>query len=98
MTTPASLYFLKRISITYSGDAYSFQCGMQLLMWDEEWSYYWWVGQVNVVVSLVLKLLFLSYTLKNFLLGCYSVAVGKISVVVWAGDYRDVSGLGGLML
>ena len=53
---------------------------------------------MNVVVSLVLELLFLSHTLKNFLLGCYSVAVGKISVVVWAGDYRDVSGLGGLML
>ena len=26
---------LKRISIRYSGDAYSFQCGMQLLMWGE---------------------------------------------------------------
>ena len=27
--------FLKRISIRCSGDAYSFQCGMQLLMWGE---------------------------------------------------------------
>ena len=26
---------LKRISIRYSGDTYSFQCGMQLLMWGE---------------------------------------------------------------
>ena len=24
---------LKRISVRYSGDAYSFQCGMQLLIW-----------------------------------------------------------------
>ena len=24
----------------YSGDAYSFQFGMQLLMWGEKWSYY----------------------------------------------------------
>ena len=28
-------HLLKRISIRYSGDAYSFQCGMQLLMWSE---------------------------------------------------------------
>ena len=53
---------------------------------------------MNVVVSLVLELLSLSHTLKNFLLGCYSVAVGKSSVVVWAGDYRNLSGLGRLML
>ena len=34
-------------------------------MRGEEWSYYWWVGYVNVVVSLVLELLFLSQTLKT---------------------------------
>ena len=26
---------LKRISIGYSGDVYSFQCGVQLLIWGE---------------------------------------------------------------
>ena len=26
---------LKRISVRYSGDAYSLQCGMQLLIWGE---------------------------------------------------------------
>ena len=26
---------LKRISVRYSGDAYSFQCGMQSLIWSE---------------------------------------------------------------
>ena len=26
---------LKRISVRYSGDAYSFQCGMQSLIWGE---------------------------------------------------------------
>ena len=35
--------FLRRIFIRYSGDLYSFQCGMQLLMWIEGWSYCWWV-------------------------------------------------------
>ena len=34
---------LKRISIRYSGDAYSFQCGIQLFMWDELWSFCWLV-------------------------------------------------------
>ena len=29
------VYFLKRVSTGYSGDAYSFQCGVQLLIWDE---------------------------------------------------------------
>ena len=28
-------YALKRISVRYSGDAYSFQCGMQSLIWGE---------------------------------------------------------------
>ena len=32
---------LKRIR--YSGDAYSFQCGIQLFMWDELWSFCWLV-------------------------------------------------------
>ena len=32
---------LKRIR--YSGDAYSFQCGMQLFMWDELRSFCWLV-------------------------------------------------------
>ena len=27
---------LKTISIRYSGDVYSFQCGMQLLIWGEK--------------------------------------------------------------
>ena len=35
--------FLRRIFIRYSGDLYSFQRGMQLLMWIEGWSYCWWV-------------------------------------------------------
>ena len=30
---------LKRISIRYSGDAHSFQYGMQLLIWGEKWSH-----------------------------------------------------------
>ena len=34
---------LKRISIRYSGDAYSFQCGIQLFMWDELRSFCWLV-------------------------------------------------------
>ena len=34
---------LKRMSIRYSGDAYSFQCGIQLFMWDELWSFCWLV-------------------------------------------------------
>ena len=32
--------FLKRISIRYSRNAYSFQCGMQLLIWGEKLSCY----------------------------------------------------------
>ena len=28
-------FTLKRISVRYSGDAYSFQCGMQSLIWGE---------------------------------------------------------------
>ena len=34
---------LNRISIRYSGDAYSFQCGIQLFMWDELRSFCWLV-------------------------------------------------------
>ena len=30
------LNILKRIPIRYSGDAYSFQCGIQLLIWGEK--------------------------------------------------------------
>ena len=30
-----NLFILKRISVRYSGDAYSFQCGMQSLIWGE---------------------------------------------------------------
>ena len=35
---------LKRISVRYFRDAYSFQCGMQLLMRGGKWFCYWWVG------------------------------------------------------
>ena len=34
-----SLKILNRISMRYSRDAYSFQVGMQLLMWGEKWIY-----------------------------------------------------------
>ena len=34
---------LKGISIRYSGNAYSFQCGIQLLMCGEGWTYCWLV-------------------------------------------------------
>ena len=37
------LNILKRIPIRYSGDAYSFQCGIQLLIWGE--NIVGWVGQ-----------------------------------------------------
>ena len=59
-----SMKILSRISMRYCGDAYSFQCGMQLLIFRGKWSHYLWVGWVNVVVSLVLELLFLSQSLK----------------------------------
>ena len=32
------------IIVRYSGNAYCFQCGMQLLIWSEKWSHYLWVG------------------------------------------------------
>ena len=31
----SALNILKRISVKYSGDAYSFQCGIQSLIWGE---------------------------------------------------------------
>ena len=37
------LNILKRILIRYSGDAYSFQCGIQLLIWGEK--IVGWVGE-----------------------------------------------------
>ena len=51
-------------------------------------------------VTLALKLLFRSQTLKNFLLEyCRdAVSVGKAAVVVWTADGSDPSGWGGLML
>ena len=54
------------------------------------------------VVTLVLGLLFLSQTLKNFLFGYFRDAVpcqlGRVAVVVWVGDGSDLSGWGGLIL
>ena len=86
----------------YSGDAYSFQFGMQLLMCGEKWSYYWWVGQMSVVVNLVLQLLFPIQTLNNFLQEYFRDAApcqwGRVAVMVWAGDGSNLRGWGGLML
>ena len=57
---------------------------------------------MNDVVTLVLELLFLSQTLKNFLFGYFRDAVpcqwGRLAVVVWVGDDSDLSGWGGLIL
>ena len=57
---------------------------------------------MNVVVSLVLQLLFLSQTLKNFLLGYFGDAVtchwGRVAVMVWAGEGSNLRQWGGLML
>ena len=56
---------LKRISVRYSGDAYSFQCGMQSLIWGE-WNIITlvvgWVGECCSEPSI--ELLFLSQTAK----------------------------------
>ena len=57
---------------------------------------------MNVVVSLVLELPFLSQTLNNFLLEYFRDAApcqeGRVAVVVWAGDGCNLDGLRGLML
>ena len=57
---------------------------------------------MNVVVTLVLGLLFLSQTLKKFLFGYFRDAVPcqweRVAVVVWVGDGSDLSGWGGLIL
>ena len=58
---------------------------------------------MNVVVSLVLQLLFLSQTLKNFfLVGYFRDAAtcqwGKIAVMVWARDGSNLRWWGGRML
>ena len=57
---------------------------------------------MNVVVTLVLGLLFLTQTLKKFLFGYFRDAVpcqlGRVAVVVWVGDGSDLSGWGGLIL
>ena len=58
---------------------------------------------MNVAVSFVLELLFLSQTLQNIfvwdileMLLC--VSGGRVVEVVWAGDGSDLSWWGGLML
>ena len=52
---------------------------------------------MNVVVSLIIELLFLSQILKDFLLGYSRYAApcqwGRVGVVVWAADGCDLSGL-----
>ena len=50
--------------------------------------------------TLTLKLLFLSQTLKNFLLEYFrdAVSVGKAAVVVWTADGSGPSGWGGLIM
>ena len=57
---------------------------------------------MNVVVSLVLQLLFLSQTLKNFLLGYFGDAAtcqwGTVAVIVWAGEGSNLRRWGELML
>ena len=57
---------------------------------------------MNVEVSLVLQLLFVSRTLKNVFVGIFRDAArckwGKVAVMVWARDGNSLRRLGGLML
>ena len=58
---------------------------------------------MNVAVSFVLELLFLSQTLQNIFVWdilerLLRVSGGRVVEVVWAGDGRDLSWWGGLML
>ena len=51
---------------------------------------------MNIVVSLVFELLFLSQTPKNFLLGYFRDAApckwGRVVVMIWDGDGGDLGG------
>ena len=57
---------------------------------------------MNVEVSLVLQLLFVSRTLKNVFVGIFRDAArckwGKVAVMVWAEDDSSLRRWGGLML
>ena len=57
---------------------------------------------MNVEMSLVLQLLFVSGTLKNVFVGIFKDAArckwGKVAVMVWARDGSSLRRLGGLML
>ena len=57
---------------------------------------------MNVEVSLVLQLLFVSRTLKNVFVGIFRGAAGykwgKVAVMVWSVDGSSLRRLGGLML
>ena len=57
---------------------------------------------MNVEVSLVLQLLFVSRTLKNVFVGIFRDAArrtwGKVAVMVWAEDGSSFRRWGGLML
>ena len=57
---------------------------------------------MNIVVTLVLELLFLSQTIEDFLLGYFRDAApcqwGRVAVVVWNGDGCNLSRWEGLML
>ena len=64
---------LSRISLKYSGDAYSFQFGMQLpaFFMGCKMVILRPVEQVNVAVSLVFQVLFLSQRLNNVFVGIF---------------------------
>ena len=57
---------------------------------------------MNVEVSLVLQLLFVSRTLKNVFVGIFRGAAsckwGKVAVMVWSVDDSSLRRWGGLML
>ena len=57
---------------------------------------------MNVEVSLVLQLLFVSRTLKNVFVGIFRGAAsykwGKVAVMVWSVDGSSLRRWGGLML